>query len=31
MARATADRGNRIHDLAMMKVSDDHFLQHIQN
>jgi hypothetical protein len=29
--RATANRGYRIHDPAMMKVSDDHFLQHIQN
>jgi hypothetical protein len=29
--RATADCGYRIHDPAMMKVSDDHFLQYIQN
>jgi len=31
MNRATADCGYRIHDPARMKVSDDHFLQHIQN
>jgi hypothetical protein len=29
--RAATDCCYRIHDLAMMKVSDDHFLQHIQN
>jgi hypothetical protein len=28
---AAANCGYRIHDPAMMKVSDDHFLQHIQN